>query len=183
VKTLRHPRKTQPGHGPTACGDAPGRRALLLGAAGLAAAAAGGAAPAHAHADVRLGDLVISQPWSRAANPGGQGAGYLVIANRGTAADRLVSASSPASGRMELHTHVRDGDVMRMREVPAIDIPPGQTVTLQPGGLHLMFIGLTQALRQGEAVPVTLRFERAGEVRIDFAVQAAGARAAGGHRH
>ncbi len=138
--------------------------------------------PAAAH-DVRAGDLVISQGWSRAAGQGGQGAGFLRIANRGSAADRLLSASSPVSGKMELHTHVRDGDVMRMREVPAIDIPAGQTVEMRPGGLHLMFMGLTQPLRQGEKIPVTLRFERAGEVRIELDVQAAGARGPGAHHH
>jgi copper(I)-binding protein len=153
-----------------------GRRAVL------AAAAAAPLAPRRAAAqeEVRAGDLAITQPWSRAAVQGGQGAGYLTIANRGTAPDRLLSATSPAAGRLELHTHIRDGDVMRMREVPAIDVPPGQTVTLRPGGLHLMLIGLNRALRQGETVPVTLRFERAGEVRVEFAVQAAGARAPAG---
>jgi copper(I)-binding protein len=71
---------------------------------------------------------------------------------------------------------MRDGDVMRMREVPSIEIPPGRTVTFGPGGLHLMMIGLTRPLRQGETVPVTLRFERAGEVPVTLAVLAAGAR-------
>jgi hypothetical protein len=154
------------------------RRGLIA-----AAGAALLATPAAAQTEVRAGDLVITQAWSRAAAQGGQGAGYLTIANRGAAADRLLAASSPAAGRMELHSMIRDGDVMRMREVPAIDLPAGQTVSLRPGGLHLMFIGLGQPLRQGETVPVTLRFERAGEVRIDFAIQAAGARGAGGHHH
>ena len=154
-----------------------GRRALL------AAVAASPLAPcrraAAQEAEVRAGDLAITQPWSRAAVQGGQGAGYLTIANRGSAPDRLLSAASPAAGRMELHTHIRDGDVMRMREVPAVEIPPGQAVAFRPGGLHLMLIGLNRPLRQGETVPVTLRFERAGEVRVEFAVQAAGARAPG----
>jgi hypothetical protein len=151
-----------------------GRRLFLAGAALLPAL------PAAAHDPVQAGDLLITQAWSRAAGAGGQGAGYLTIANRGAAADRLLSASSPASGRMELHTHVNDNGVMRMREVPAIDLPAGQTVTLRPGGLHLMFMGLTQALQQGSTVPVTLRFERAGPVTVPLAVQAAGAR---GHTH
>ena len=149
----------------------------------LAAAGALVALPAAAQ-EVRAGDLVITQGWSRAAGQGGQGAGFMTIANRGAAADRLVSASSPAAPKLELHTHIRDGDVMRMREVPSIDIPAGQTVTLQPGGLHIMFMGLSQALAQGATVPVTLRFERAGEVTVNLAIQAAGARGAGGqHRH
>ncbi|MBY0331581.1 MAG: copper chaperone PCu(A)C [Acetobacteraceae bacterium] len=139
--------------------------------------------PAAAQPGIRAGDLVITQAWSRAAGQGGQGAGYLTIANRGTAPDRLLSASSPAAGRMELHSMVRDGDVMRMRQVPAIDIAPGATVELRPGGLHLMFVGLGQPLRQGETVPVTLRFERAGEVSLGFAIQAAGARGPAHHGH
>ena len=152
------------------------RRALLFLTAALPGLPAAARAQ-HAHQpEWRAGDLVISQAWSRAAAQGGQGAGYLRIANRGSAPDRLVAASSPAAGRMELHSMVRDGDVMRMREVPAVEIPPGQTVEFRPGGLHLMFIRLGQPLRQGETVPVTLRFERAGEVQVDFAIQAAGAR-------
>ncbi|WP_135469543.1 copper chaperone PCu(A)C [Crenalkalicoccus roseus] len=133
--------------------------------------------------EIRIGDLVITRAWSRAAPQGGSGAGYLAIANRGAAADRLVAAASPAAGRVELHTHEREGEVMRMREVPAIEIPPGETVTLRPGGLHLMLIGLLRPLHQGETVPVTLRFERAGEVEVPLAIAAAGAREPGGHGH
>ena len=132
--------------------------------------------------EVRAGDLVITQGWSRAAGAGGTGAGYLSISNRGTTAARLLSASSPAARAAELHPHMREGDVMRMRPMPAIDIPPGGTVTLQPGGQHLMLLGLSAPLRQGETVPVTLRFERAGEVRVNLAIQAAGARGPG-HGH
>ncbi len=156
------------------------RRALLL---GTAAAATLPLRPAAAHGEIRAGDLTIARPWSRAALQGGQGAGYLTITNRGAAPDRLLSASSAVSPRMELHTHINENGVMRMREVPAVEIPPGQTVTLQPGGLHLMFMGLTQPLAQGATVPVTLRFERAGEVQVPLAIQAAGARAPGGHGH
>jgi copper(I)-binding protein len=124
----------------------------------------------------QAGDIAIAAPWSRAAGQGGTGAGFLAISNRGTVADRLVSASSPAARTTELHTHVRDGDVMRMRPVPAIELPPGQTVTLQPGGLHLMLIGLNRPLQAGQGVPVTLVFERAGPVQVELAIQGAGAR-------
>ena len=133
--------------------------------------------------EVRAGDIVISQPWSRAAGQNATGAGFLTLRNTGAAPDRLVGASSPAARVTELHTHLREGEVMRMRPVTAIDIPAGQTVTLQPGGLHLMLIGLQAALAQGATVPVTLRFERAGEVTVQLAVQAAGARGPMGHMH
>ena len=125
----------------------------------------------------------MQQPWTRAAGQGATGAGFLAISNRGAAADRLLSASSPAARATELHSMVRDGEVMRMRPVPSIEVPAGQTVTLRPGGLHLMLIGLSGPLREGEAVPVVLRFERAGEVRVELSVQAAGAREPAAGRH
>jgi copper(I)-binding protein len=133
--------------------------------------------------EVRAGDIVVARSWTRAAGQNGTGAGFLAITNRGTAADRLVSASSPAARVTELHTHIREGEVMRMRPVPSIEIPAGQTVTLQPGGLHLMLIGLVQPLVQGGTAPVILRFERAGEVRVELAIQAAGARGPMAHGH
>ena len=141
------------------------------------------AAAQHQHPPQQAGDLAIARPWTRAAGQGGTGAGFLAISNRGSAADRLVGASSPVARVTELHTHVREGEVMRMRPVPAIELPPGQTVTLQPGGLHLMLIGLGQPLVQGQAVPVTLRFERAGEVQVHLHVEAAGARGPSAQGH
>ena len=126
--------------------------------------------------------IAIEAPWTRAAGQGAQGAGYLTIRSTG-AADRLLGAASAAANRLELHTVQRDGEVMRMRQVDAIAVPAAGTVTLQPGGLHLMMIGLTRPLVAGETVPVTLRFERAGEVEATLAVQAAGARGPAGHRH
>ena len=83
---------------------------------------------------------------------------------------------------MELHTHIRDGDVMRMRPVNDIPVPANGEVSLQPGGLHLMLIGLARPLNDGQSIPVSLRFERAGEVTVELAVQAAGARQPA-HRH
>jgi copper(I)-binding protein len=142
------------------------RRALLAGAALLVAP--------RAQAQ-QAGTLAITQPWTRAAGANANGAGFLRIRNAG-AADRLVAARSPAARTVELHTHIRDGDVMRMRPVAAIDLPAGQEVTLQPSGLHLMLIGLVAPLRQGGKVPVTLIFERAGEVTVELVVEGAGAR-------
>jgi copper(I)-binding protein len=158
-------------------------RRTLAGAALLLAALPLRPAPAQT---IEVGALRLENPWTRAANQGAQGAGFLVIRNTGAAPDRLLAAASPAAQRMELHTHVRDGEVMRMRPVADIPVPANGSVTLQPGGLHLMLIGLTQPLVAGQSVPVTLRFERAGEVTIQLAVQAAGARQPGqghGHRH
>lgn len=165
-------------------------RRILLGALPLLPAAAqahhgqGHHPPAqavqHQHGATSLGPLRIEAPWTRAALEGRQGAGFMTIRNTGTAADRLVSASSPVAVRVELHTHLRDGDVMRMRPVQDIPVPAGGSATLAPGGLHLMFMGLNRALVAGETIPVTLRFAEAGEVTVQLRVQAAGAR---GHGH
>ncbi len=154
------------------------RRHLLLATALLPVATG-----AQAHDTVtELGALRLVNPWTRAAGQGMQGGGFFVIRNTGATPDKLLAATSPAAGRLELHTHVRDGDVMRMRPVADIPVPANGEVTLQPGGLHLMLIGLTQPMNAGQSVPVTLRFERAGEVTIQLAVQAAGARQPA-HRH
>lgn len=128
------------------------------------------------HGATTAGTLTLESPWTRAAGQGGQGAGFLIIRNSG-AADRLLSASTPVAGRTELHTMLRDGDVMRMRQVEAISVPANGAVTLAPGGLHVMLIGLTRPLAVGESVPLTLVFERAGTVTLDLAVRPAGARA------
>jgi copper(I)-binding protein len=164
------------------------RRAALGAAFALLGAAVFGSRPLQAR-EVSAGALRIANAWTRAMRAGGTGAGFMTIRNTGSTPDRLLSARSPLATVMELHTHIRDGDVMRMRPVPAIDLPPGQEVRLVPGGFHLMLIGLTAALEQGGGVPVTLVFERAGEVEIRLAVESAGARGAGhgghggGHRH
>lgn len=89
------------------------------------------ALPAHAQ---QQGDIAVSVPWTRAARQNGAGAGFLAIANRGAAVDRLVGASSPVARVTEIHTHLRESDILRMRPVAAVDLPPGGTVTLQPAG-------------------------------------------------
>jgi hypothetical protein len=159
------------------------RRSFLAAPPALLAVAFSAVAQQQQSDAARAGDLAVQQPWTRAAGQGATGAGFMAISNRGGAADRLLSASSPAARAIELHSMVRDGEVMRMRPVEAVEIRAGQTVTLRPGGLHLMLIGLSQPLRQGETVPVTLRFERAGEVQVALPVQAAGAREPAPHRH
>jgi len=124
------------------------------------------------------GPIQVEAGWSRAAGAGRVGAGFLTLRNTG-AADRLVAARAEIAGVVELHTHIHENGVMRMRPVAAIDLPAGETVTLRPGGLHLMLIDLKQPLNQGDTVPVTLVFEKAGEVQTQLAVQAAGARGPG----
>jgi periplasmic copper chaperone A len=132
---------------------------------------AGAAALSHAHG-YDAGPIRIGHPWARPTVAGQSvGGGYLSLHNQGPAADRLVSARVDVAGSVELHTMSMDGNVMRMREVGAIDIPAGQKVELQPGGLHLMFMGLKAPLKVGDRFPMTLRFEKAGEVKVEVVVQ------------
>jgi len=141
---------------------------------------------AQAPGTVTLGTLRIENAWTRAAGQGAQGAGFVTIRNTGSEADTLVAASTPGAGRVELHTSLREGDVMRMRPVANIPVPAGGSVALAPGGLHMMLMGLTRPLAVGQVVPVTLRFERAGQVTVNMAVQSAGARTPmqmQGHQH
>jgi len=151
------------------------RRTLAIAAAAILAAL-----PAAAH-DYTAGDIAIGHPWTRAAGANANGAGFLRLTNNGSQPDRLLSASSPAARTVELHTMMRDGDVMRMRPVEAITIAPGATVELRPGGFHIMMVGLAAPLQQGGGVPLTLRFERAGTVQVELAVEPAGARGPTGH--
>ena len=130
---------------------------------------------AHSH-DYKIGDLQIGHPYTRTTPPGATTAGaYLSIDNQGKAADKLLRITSPAAGLVELHSMRMDGNVMRMRAVPAIDVAAGATVKLAPGGLHVMLQELKRPLKKGERVPITLVFERAGEVKVELAVQDAAA--------
>lgn len=111
----------------------------------------------------------IDNAWARPTVPGQQGGGgYMTL--QSPTADKLLSGSTPVAERFELHTMSMQGDVMTMREVKAIDLPAGQKVELKPGGLHVMFIGIKQPLKLGSKVPVTLKFEKAGEVKVEFEV-------------
>lgn len=121
------------------------------------------------------GDLQLEKPWARATPPGASvGGGYLVIRNKGAAGDRLVGVSSPVSARMEMHEMAMERDIMRMREVKGFDVPAKGSVELKPGGFHLMFIDLKAPLKPGDKVPVTLRFEKAGEIKAELEVESMG---------
>jgi len=158
--------------------------ALAHDTGGHAGAHAHDAASAHACDEIAIGDIVISGPFSRATLPNAPVAGgFLTLANTGAEDDRLVAASAPVARETQIHEMAMAGDVMKMRQLPeGIPLPAGETVVLQPGGLHLMFMGLEAALVEGETVPVTLLFEKAGEITIDMPVAAAAADApATGH--
>lgn len=128
--------------------------------------------------DYTAGDLSISHAWTRATPPKAKtGGGFVEIVNSGAEADRLVKASSDVAGKVELHEMAVTDGVMKMRELEGgIDIPAGETVTLKPGGLHIMFMGLNQSFEEGATVPVVLTFEKAGDVAVELAIAKMGAK-------
>jgi hypothetical protein len=133
------------------------------------------AATVHAH-EYTLGELQIGHPWSRATPPGAQiGGAFMKLTNKGKTADKLIRAETPAAATVELHTMSMDGNVMRMRQVESIEIKPGASVALAPGGLHIMMVGLKQPLKAGDKLPLTLWFEKAGKLEVQLAIDAMGA--------
>jgi len=140
---------------------------------GLAAALLGlAAAAAQAQAAPK-----VEAAWARPTVAGQSGGGGFLKITGGSTPDRLVAASAGVSKVVELHTMEMDGNVMRMRPIPAVEIPAGQTVELKPGGMHVMFIGLTKSLKNGDSFPLTLKFEKAGEVKVDVKVMTQAANA------
>ncbi|CAN7553714.1 copper chaperone PCu(A)C [Bradyrhizobium sp. LjRoot220] len=145
------------------------------------------AVPAQA-GDAKAGDLVITQAWSRATPKGAKIAGgYLTIENKGAAADRLLGGSGEIAGKVEIHEMAMNNGVMTMRPLDkGLAIEPGKVVKLAPGGYHLMLMDLKGPFKQGDKVPFTLEFEKAGKVTLSFDVQGVGAQApaggAGGHK-
>jgi len=140
----------------------------------LALVAFASAVLGHSH---EKGDIQVRHPWSRATPPGAKvGAGYMEIRNNGAQPDRLLSASTAAAKRVEIHVTERDGEVMKMREVKTLTIPARERFTLRPGGAHLMLVDLAQPLKKGDRLAMTLRFERAGELQVELEVQELGSR-------
>jgi periplasmic copper chaperone A len=135
--------------------------ALLLGSAAVSAHSYHG------------GDLDIGHPWSRALPPvATTGVAYLKVTNQGDAEDVLLSAESPIADKVEIHTHIKDGDLMKMRQLDELVIPAGGEQTLAPGGHHLMLMGLKRVPAVGERFPLTLHFKQAGTVEVEVAVDA-----------
>lgn len=171
---------------PVAGQPVPPRPPAILKVAQAAASAAA------ASAQVKVGDLVLDAPWTR-ATPGGAkvAGGFLKITNTGSAPDKLLSASFERAAKGEVHEMSMANGVMTMRELAGgLEIAPGKTVELAPGGYHLMFMDLKQPLKEGEKVKGTLVFEKAGKVDVTFDVRGIGATApaAGGmgnmgHQH
>ncbi|MEQ8450020.1 MAG: copper chaperone PCu(A)C [Nitratireductor sp.] len=144
--------------------------------------------PAKAHEEgpgrLHHGDLTIINAWVRATPPGAKVAGgYLTVRNDGDQPDRLIGGAAEFAGRVEIHEMTMEGEVMKMAPLAdGLEIPAGGAVALKPGGLHVMFMGLRRALKEGETAEATLIFERAGRVELPFAVAPMGAKSHG-HGH
>jgi hypothetical protein len=147
---------------------------VLAGAAGLYAALA---SPAAAAGDYDVGSIHISQPWSRATPKGAaSGAGYMTLTNKGAAPEKVSCVSDDASAQCQIHSMTMEGGVMKMRPVEGgLEIKPGESVTLKPGGYHMMFLDLKHPLEQGKTVKATLKFDHAGTIDVDYPVLAIGA--------
>ena len=112
----------------------------------------------------------VKDPWARPTVQGQVvGGGYLRI-DGGPANDRLLSATAEIAQSVELHTMRMEGDIMRMRQLDAVEVPAGNSVEFRPGGLHLMLLGLKTPLKVGNSFPLTLRFEKSGDIRVNMAV-------------
>jgi copper(I)-binding protein len=138
-------------------------------------------APARAD-EVTAGDLVITQAWARATPKGAKtGGGYLTIENKGSVPDRLVGGSADVASSVQVHEMSMERGVMKMRPVEGgLTIEPGKTVKLAPGGYHLMMMDLKKPLKQGDKVPVTLEFEKAGKATVSLDVGSVGAQGPSG---
>ena len=143
-------------------------RNRIISVAFLAAPILGGEAVAQ---EVEAGDLAIADAYVLETAPGARsGAGYLTITNEGESADRLVEVRGDFP-RVDVHATEMENDVARMVPVASLEIEPGQTVTMEPGGMHVMFMGIEAPFAAGETVSATLVFETAGEVEVSFPVR------------
>lgn len=145
------------------------RSALLA----LAAAFVVSAASVLAH-EAQAGGVTVTHPWAR-ATPGGSNLTAAFMEIKSENADKLISAASPVAGRVEVHTHIKDGDVMKMRRVDALEIAAGGVHVLKPMSDHIMLMDLKQPLKEGDVVKLTLTFEKAGVIEIDATVEPVGA--------
>ena len=135
------------------------------------------ATPVGAAGDYDVGSIHISRPWSRATPKGASsGAGYMTITNKGSAPDKVSCVSADASAQCQIHSMTMEGGIMKMRPVEGgVEIKPGESVTLKPGGYHMMFLALKHPLEQGQTVKATLKFDHAGAVDVEYPVLAIGA--------
>lgn len=116
--------------------------------------------------------ITVNDPYVRAVPPVVKtSAAFMQLQNNGDAEYFLVDASTPAAGAVELHMHTNDDGVMRMRRIPHIHLPPGKTVSLQPGGLHIMLFDLKTPLNEGVGIPILLTFGDGSQQQITAKVK------------
>jgi copper(I)-binding protein len=157
-------------------------RATIRGIAAFSALAAMQLTAATSQAtDYDVGAIHISAPWARATPKGASsGAAYMTITNTGKTPDKVSCVSSDASAACQIHSMTMDNGVMQMRPVEGgLEIKPGETVTLKPGGFHVMLKDLKHPLEQGNTLKATLKFDSAGSVDVDYPIAAIGAAAPG----
>ena len=118
----------------------------------------------------------IIQAWAR-ATPGKAENGAVYLTLEAPSGDRLTGLSTPVAKKAELHSMTMEGGIMKMRPLAGLDLPAGQTVTLKPGGAHIMLAGLAEPLRPGQSFPLTLQFEKAGMQQVSVTITASGAAA------
>lgn len=127
------------------------------------------AAMAH---DATLGDLTIVDPWARATlGKARSGAVYMTIVNKGPSDDRVIAVATPVARKAVIHEIEMKAGIVKMRPAGRPRVSKGGSTTLQPGGLHVMLMGLRKPLREGETFPLTLTFEEAGSITLDVAVR------------
>ncbi|MFJ4250196.1 copper chaperone PCu(A)C [Pseudomonas sp. NPDC089741] len=140
---------------------------------------------AHAH-EYKAGQLEIAHPWSQELPPNAPTvAAYFVIHNAGQTADRLLSVDSPIAPEAQLHEHVMQGDLMKMQQVPSVEIPAGGNVTFAPMAYHVMLLNPSDRslLSDGKSFPLTLHFEKAGDVTVEVSVQKKPPKTTQAHAH
>lgn len=148
------------------------RTLLTIAATLLLAGTAAAQAPAVSVTPV----VSVTNAWAR-ATPGGAEAGAAYLTIESPTGDRLTALSTPVANKADLHTMSMDDNIMRMRPLADIDIPAGKSVTLQPGGTHIMLMGLKAPLKAGQSFPLTLQFDKAGRQEVTVSVEKAGAMA------
>jgi periplasmic copper chaperone A len=148
---------------------------VIAGAGSVSAQGPGIKKEMHGH-PATAATIRVEDAWAR-ATPGlaRNGGAYFTAMNAGKDADRITGGFSEISARTEMHTHLSDNGVMRMRQVDGIDVPAGGKVTFEPGGYHIMFIGLHKPFKKGDSFPVTLTFEKAGKQTVNVKVMGVGA--------
>jgi copper(I)-binding protein len=150
----------------------------FLSALALAVATASPSGASLAQTKIEVADAWARPPIGQTRNT----AAYLTLNNRGSAPDRLLSASTPAAGKAEMHTTVREGEVMRMRDVQNVELKPGAAVKFAPGGLHLMLLDV-KPLKAGDTFTLTLQFEKAGKQDVAVAVRSGPTQGQMQHQH